>query len=54
MNAISQSNGCWPFLPLFGAGNSIISVVVFNHRIRKRRNKQKGQAAMKDGLFSFS
>lgn len=51
MNAIFQSNGCWGFRPLFRAGNTIISVVVFNHCIRKRCNKQKVSPVMKDDLF---
>lgn len=49
MNAIFQSNGCWDFRLLFGAGNTIITVVVFNHAIRKRCNKH---APTKDDLFT--
>lgn len=49
MNAIFQSNGCWDFRLLFGAGNTIITVVVFNHAIRKRCNKH---APIKDDLFT--
>lgn len=44
-----QSNGCWDFRLLFGAGNTIITVVVFNHAIRKRCNKH---APIKDDLFT--
>lgn len=48
-----KPGGCWDFRLLSDAGNSVITVVVFNHGIRKRCDKHTAikDALLPDGLW---